>query len=132
MQEFLWKARDSTGKLLKGKMRANTEQEAVNLLRNGYGKVVSLRIKKANFWQVWEAKLSKKNRRLTVKQKIVFFKQLAVILNSGVPLLKGMELLKERMLLLEVFALTWKFLYVTACLWLVLCSAAVRLSPIWP
>ena len=96
MQEFLWKARDSTGKLLTGKMRANTEQEAVGLLRRSYGKVISLRRKKANFWQAWEAKLFKKNRKLTDKQKIVFFKQLAVILNSGVPLLKGMELLKQR------------------------------------
>ena len=36
------------------------------------------------------------SRRFSDKQKIVFFKQLAVILNSGVPILKGMELMKQR------------------------------------
>ena len=36
------------------------------------------------------------SRMFSDKQKIVFFKQLAVILNSGVPILKGMELMKQR------------------------------------
>lgn len=96
MQEFSWRAREPTGKLLCGKVRASSKQEAANLVRASYGLVVELRAKEESFLLRWQAKIYKYDKKLSDKQKIVFFKQLAVILNSGVPLLKGMELLKER------------------------------------
>lgn len=96
MQEFSWRAREPTGKLLRGKVRAGSKQEAANLVRASYGYVVGLRTKEDNFLLRWQAKLFKGDKSLSDKQKIVFFKQLAVILNSGVPLLKGMELLQQR------------------------------------
>ncbi|MBQ8417503.1 MAG: type II secretion system F family protein [Phascolarctobacterium sp.] len=42
------------------------------------------------------SKLLSKEAILNDKQRIIFFKQLAVILNSGVPLLKGLALLRQR------------------------------------
>ena len=95
MQEFSWQARTSSGKLLSGKLRAKSEAEACSLVRNNYGFVVRLQVKESS-WLLWQEKLLGSQSNLTDKQRIVFFKQLATILNSGVPLLDGMELLRQR------------------------------------
>ena len=89
MQEFSWQARTSSGKLLSGKLRAKSEAEACSLVRNNYGFVVRLQVKESS-WLLWQEKLLCSQSNLTDKQRIVFFKQLATILNSGVPLLDGM------------------------------------------
>ncbi len=96
MQEFSWRAREPTGKLLRGKVRASSESEAVKIVRSSYGVVVGLQKKKASIFQKLQVNLLQGNKKLSDKQKIVFFKQLAVILNSGVPLLTGLELLRQR------------------------------------
>ncbi len=44
----------------------------------------------------WQEKFLGSQHKLTDKQRIVFFKQLATILDSGVPLLDGMKLLRQR------------------------------------
>ena len=95
MQEFSWRARTRSGKLLFGKLRAKSEEEACSLVRNNYGFVVRLQVKESS-WLLWQEKLLCSQSNLTDKQRIVFFKQLATILNSGVPLLDGMELLRQR------------------------------------
>ena len=95
MQEFSWQARTRSGKLLSGKLRAKSEAEACSLVRNNYGFIVRLQVKKSS-WLLWQEKFLGSQSTLTDKQRIVFFKQLATILNSGVPLLDGMELLKQR------------------------------------
>ena len=95
MQEFSWQARTRSGKLLSGKLRAKSEAEACSLVRNNYGFVVRLQIKESAL-VLWQEKLLGLQSNLTDKQRIVFFKQLATILNSGVPLLDGMELLIQR------------------------------------
>ena len=95
MQEFSWQARTSSGKLLSGKLRAKSEAEACSLVRNNYGFVVRLQVKESS-WLLWQEKLLGSQSNLTDKQRIVFFKQLATILNSGVPLLDGMEFLRQR------------------------------------
>ena len=95
MQEFSWQARTRSGKLLSGKLRAKSEAEACSLVRNNYGFVVRLQVKESS-WVLWQEKLLGLQSNLTDKQRIVFFKQLATILNSGVPLLDGMELLRQR------------------------------------
>ena len=95
MQEFSWQARTRSGKLLSGKLRAKSEAEACSLVRNNYGFIVRLQVKESS-WVQWQEKLLGLQSNLTDKQRIVFFKQLATILNSGVPLLDGMELLRQR------------------------------------
>ena len=96
MQEFSWKARSQNGKLLRGKVRASSKREAAALIKNSYGFVVELKPQERNFWEQWHTKLSSKKLKLSDKQSAVFFKQLAVILNSGVPLLQGLDLLRQR------------------------------------
>lgn len=96
MQEFSWQARNKGGKLLQGKLRAPSEAEACNFVRNNYGFVVGLQAVRKNTFASWQEKLLGQHVSLTDKQRIVLFKQLAIILNSGIPLLRGMDLLKER------------------------------------
>lgn len=95
MQEFSWQARTRSGKLLSGNLRAKSKAEACSLVRNNYGFVVRLQVKESP-WLLWQEKFFGSPSTLTDKQRIVFFKQLATILNSGVPLLDGMELLRQR------------------------------------
>lgn len=94
MQEFHWRVRTSSGKLLQGKMRASSSAEASALLRNNYGYVIRLTPTPKGLLAKWRHRLG--GATLTAKQRIIFFKQLAVILNSGVPLLKGLRLLQQR------------------------------------
>ena len=95
MQEFSWQARTRSGKLLSGELRAKSEAEACSLVRNNYGFVVRLQVKESA-WVLWQEKLLGLQGGFTDKQRIVFFKQLATILNSGIPLLEGIELLRQR------------------------------------
>lgn len=63
------------------------------MVRGRYGYVVNIRLcsktwKLTDFWH---------SKSFTDKQRIIFFRQLAVILNSGIPLLQGIELLQRRL-----------------------------------
>lgn len=95
MQEFSWRARTRNGKVLRGKIRASSTTEAAALVRNNYGCVVRLKATGKSLAASWQHRLFGE-AVLTDKQRIIFFKQLAVILNSGVPLLKGLALLQQR------------------------------------
>ncbi len=89
---YAWKARSAAGRYFSGRMEAASCAEAAEMLRSRYGYVVALqRCRQDSVFR----KLCG-GRKFTDRQRIVFFKQLAVILGSGIPLLQGIEILRQR------------------------------------
>lgn len=93
INQYSWRARSATGKSFSGKIAAPSADEAVLQLRQHYRYVVALKpCRKEQVFVRW-----RRSRRFTDKQRITFFKQLAVILNSGISLLQGIEILQQRL-----------------------------------
>lgn len=77
-----------------GKVEAVSKFEAAALIKKKYAYIVHLEKAGNDFLQT---SIFRKKGNFTDKQRIIFFKQLAVILNSGVPLLQGIDLLQHRL-----------------------------------
>lgn len=100
MQQYRWKAVDSSGVSRSGVYSAASEFEAAAFVRSNYGyltllqaeKPASARVKKQGLF-----KFSKTKNGLSDEEKTVFFSQLALMLNSGLPLLKSLSVLAERL-----------------------------------
>lgn len=100
VQQYRWKAVDSSGVSRSGVYSAASEFEAAAFVRSNYGyltllqqeKPASALPKKRGLF-----KFSKTKNSLTDEEKTVFFSQLALMLNSGLPLLKSLGVLAERL-----------------------------------
>lgn len=93
INQYSWKARSGTGEYFSGKIDAPTATEAALRLRQQYKYVVALKpCGQKEIFDRWRC-----GKKFTDKQRIAFFKQLAVILNSGIPLLQGIEILQQRL-----------------------------------
>ncbi len=83
-----------SGKRIKGTIDATSKQNAINILRNQGlmpTKITeTVREKERPFWKKIFAK------KVDIRTKVNFTKQLSVLLKSGVPLLKALELLTEQ------------------------------------
>lgn len=91
---YSWKARNLDGKVFEGTLTADSENEAAVLLKQQYACIVYL---KKQHQLYFKTSILHTKGRFTDKQRVIFFKQLAVILNSGIPLLQGIELLQYRL-----------------------------------
>lgn len=88
--DFIYKAKDSSGKLTEGKMQAETEKQALDVLHKQGIYVLSL--KKEGKGQL-NFSLSKK---VSLKDKIIFTKQLAMMTKGGLPLVEALQALQEQ------------------------------------
>lgn len=94
MPLFKYESFNRRGKKTSGTIDASSKQEAINILR-GQGLMPSKveetsREKATSFWKG----LFKK--KIDIRTKVLFTKQLGVLLKSGVPLLQALELLTEQ------------------------------------
>ena len=100
MQQYRWKAVDSSGVSRSGVCSAASEFEAAAFVRSNYGYLTLLQQEKpasALAKKQGLFKFSKTKNSLTDEEKTVFFSQLALMLNSGLPLLKSLGVLAERL-----------------------------------
>lgn len=100
MQQYRWKAVDSSGVSRSGVYSAASEFEAAAFVRSNYGYLTLLQPEKpASALAKTQGlfKFSKIKNSLTDEEKTVFFSQLALMLNSGLPLLKALGVLAERL-----------------------------------
>ena len=79
------------GKTQKGEIEAGTEQEAAGTLRERGGIVLSITPQKAR-----GAFLGGLRNRISLKDKILFTKQLAVMIKAGLPLDQALKVLSEQ------------------------------------
>lgn len=88
MKSFLYKARDTSGRLVSGTTDAENNNEAVEILRGQGLLPVSIREKK-------QIELFFQSKKVPASEIIVFTKQLASLLKVGVPFLTAILIIKE-------------------------------------
>ena len=99
VQQYRWKAVDSCGRNISGVYAAESSAEAADFVRGQYGYLTLLQRERSS----GSAKTFSVRQRifgssaLRDEDKAVFFSQLALMLDSGLPLLKALAVLSERL-----------------------------------
>ncbi len=93
MALYFYQAFSKTGKRVNGYIDAPSEQGAKDQLSKQGLFPISIAIGSAESRLPWWRRLF--TRGVSVKEKILFTKQLAILLRSGIPLLQALELLVE-------------------------------------
>lgn len=99
VQQYRWKAIDGGGKTVSGVYTAASESEAANFVRSNYGYLMLLQCGGAerSIKHALLQKLAGSKSALGDEEKAVLFSQLALMLASGLPLLKALAVLAERL-----------------------------------
>ncbi len=92
MPTFLYMARGTDNKVIKGKLSAATKEAAAGVLSRQNLNVVSLREKKGSFLGIG----AEPSPRVTTKDISVLTRQLATMISAGIPLLEALEILEEQ------------------------------------
>lgn len=94
IETYSWKAQDRDGKIFAGKLEAGSLSEAALQIKQKHSYIIKLEREHTGSLSVLCLNGSE---HFTDKQRSIFFQQLYIILNSGIPLLQGIELLEHRM-----------------------------------
>lgn len=86
MPRYEYRARDKAGKLVAGRLRAGSEDRASKLLQSHGLTAVSLQV--APDVPVWQQSIGS---GVGLRDLILFFRQLASMINAGVPILEGVK-----------------------------------------
>lgn len=87
--EFIYKAKNSEGKIVSGKIDAESSAEASTQLRDQKLYIVEIKTTEKDI----KGKLFKK--KISVKDKIIFTQQLGVMITAGISIIDALEALKE-------------------------------------
>jgi len=93
MPKFVYTAKESGGKTIKGDLEANDKKHALELLREKKLLVLKLEetsVKKGLF------SISFGRKRVTLDELVVFFRQLATMIDSGIPVVMSLDILIEQ------------------------------------
>ena len=93
MQLYRWRARNETGLLMQGEYMANSPEEVADFIRRNYGWVTGIRPAAQPRLFVWPGWARSSPGPL---QKANFYRQLAVLLRSGIPLLTALHLMEQK------------------------------------
>lgn len=95
MATFMYSARDRIGQMVEGSVEAANTIEGMGLLRER-GLVVTS-IKEAQARAAAAQKKRQKNKKITIDDKVVFSRQLATMVNAGLPLIEGLSILGDNL-----------------------------------
>lgn len=97
MTTFVAQVRDPRGRMLKERIKAPTPREARALLRQKGYIVQDIRsVRSFDLKKLQEFDLSELTARVTIKEKAIASRQLSVLVNSGVPIVRALGLLSEQ------------------------------------
>lgn len=92
IQQFSWKAYDEKGVLHKGTIAAHNEPEAAEKVRVVCGVVVDIMRVRESCWQNFLHR-----KKYGDREREIFFKQMQIVLQSGLPIVQGVKILEHRM-----------------------------------
>ena len=94
MRLFRWQARSSGGRAYNGEYYAESEEQVIDFIRRNYGYVTNIeRVKDGRLVRRWfEPRL-----QFSGKERANFYKQLATLLDAGIPIVKGIEMITGRL-----------------------------------
>ena len=91
---FRWQARSSGGRVYNGEYYAESEEQVIDFIRRNYGYVTNIeRIKNGKSARHW----FEPHEQLSSKERANFYKQLATLLDAGIPIVKGIEMITGRL-----------------------------------
>jgi len=88
MQKFRFLAKDKRGRNVAGVVEARDEKQALALLKKRDLFVLEITLLKPKFWEVFS--------RISKKQITTFTRQLATMVNAGLPLIDALNLLEQQ------------------------------------
>ncbi len=94
MSVYRWRARDKRGEKFCGELRAGGEKEVADFIQSNYGYVT--KIEEVKHWSNLDLGLKMTNSEFNDGNREKFFRQLTELLDSGMPLLKGLELMQAK------------------------------------
>ncbi|MBD2012837.1 type II secretion system F family protein [Microcoleus sp. FACHB-53] len=94
MPTFIAEVRDTRGNAKKEKIEANSPEQARTILQNRYASVGA--VKKSFSLDIDFSELSAKFSKLTIKDKAVFSRQFAAMVNAGVAMVRCLGVLSEQ------------------------------------
>ena len=94
MRLFRWQARSSGGRAYNGEHYAESEEQVIDFIRRNYGYVTNIeRVRDGRSVRRWyEPRL-----QFSSKERASFYKQLATLLDAGIPIVKGIGMLTWRL-----------------------------------
>ena len=93
MPNFTYSARDNNGKVIEGKLEARDAQAVAEILQDRGLIVVNIKEKKSLDLE----ELSQINiGGVPMKDKVVFMRQLATMVNAGLPLTRGLQIMEQQ------------------------------------
>ena len=94
MRLFRWQARSSGGRAYNGEYYAESEEQVIDFVRRNYGYVTNIeRVKDGRSVRRWfEPRL-----QFSGKERANFYKQLATLLDAGIPIVNGIEMITGRL-----------------------------------
>lgn len=93
MPNFRYVAKDKTGRNISGTAEASEEKALVDLLRKQELFVISIKSEKKKEGPSWMSKLGGK---IKLGELVLFSRQLATMIDSGIPLVQALEILNEQ------------------------------------
>jgi type IV pilus assembly protein PilC len=94
MADFEYKARDTSGKLKTGEINAQNEANAAELLAEHKLILTKLTAKKEGGFDV--SRLLAVLRRVSLKDKVIFTRQLGTMIKSGLPIVQALHILGDQ------------------------------------
>ncbi|MDP4000566.1 MAG: type II secretion system F family protein [bacterium] len=94
MSEFVYKARDAAGHLKTGEISAGTEAAAAEMLAEHRLILTKLEIKKEKGFDI--SQLLNRLNRVTMKDRVIFTRQLGTMIKSGLPIVQALNILSEQ------------------------------------
>ncbi|MBI2268476.1 MAG: type II secretion system F family protein [Candidatus Blackburnbacteria bacterium] len=92
MNRFVYKARDKSGKLVKGQVEAQDIREAAKLLREQGYVVISLSPKHASLLDLWR----RVGQRVTLYDIALFTRQFSIMITAGLPITDALLIIKTQ------------------------------------
>ncbi|MEX2043521.1 MAG: type II secretion system F family protein [Patescibacteria group bacterium] len=94
MSDFVYKARDASGRSKSGEISAATEDAAAEMLAEHQLILTRLAVKKERGFDVSE--LLGKLSRVSMKDRVIFTRQLGTMIKSGLPIVQALNILSEQ------------------------------------
>ena len=92
MAKFVYTAKNADGRTVKGNVGANDKKQALELLRGK--KLLVLKLKESVAGKSFFSSMSKK--KVTLDDLVVFFRQLATMIDAGIPVVMSLDILIDQ------------------------------------
>ncbi len=93
---YEWMALNQQGQLRHGCLQMGSQKEAIRFIKDNYGCVLELRAVEQGKLGKIRSLLNWNQLRFSDKERVIFFERLAIILSSGIPLIRGLRLMQAQ------------------------------------